>query len=159
MRSKSGQYHTPTPHSHYYIQTHSLMLSLSLSLDFTDGSYGCCDMSSPGIMLLIYDLINGASHLKLQIMDIETGNVLNTLKHTLFPVAKIEILEQFNSKLLIKQTGHPLQIVDVTDPSPPIISLPSLSLTHTHTHTSPQPSLSLYIYIYCIYSHRHPTSP
>ena len=66
---------------------------------------------SPGIMLLIYD--KTPSHVPLKILCIETGKVVKAFKHLLHRGKKVEFIEQFNEKLLVKQEGENLQIVDV----------------------------------------------
>jgi len=66
---------------------------------------------SPGIMLLIYKREGG--YVPLKILSIETGKVLRSFNHLLHRTKKIEFIEQFNEKLLVKQEYEPLQIVDV----------------------------------------------
>eukprot|EP00960_Hanusia_phi_P053934 762505-Hanusia_phi.AAC.1 len=68
---------------------------------------------SPGIMLLIYQKSADGGNVPLKIIDIENGNVLQSLKQPLHRTRKIDFIEQFNEKLLIKQEGEPLQIVDI----------------------------------------------
>jgi len=70
---------------------------------------------SPGIMLLIYN--RSPSHVPLKILSIETGNVLKDFKHMLHRHKKVDFIEQFNEKLLVKQENENLQIVDVRDSS------------------------------------------
>ncbi|KNC55503.1 uncharacterized protein AMSG_01768 [Thecamonas trahens ATCC 50062] len=66
---------------------------------------------SPGIMLLIYP--RTTSHVPLKILNIETGEVLKEFKHLLHRNKRVDFIEQFNEKLLIKQENENLQIVDV----------------------------------------------
>ena len=66
---------------------------------------------SPGIMLLI--LRRQGGHVPLKILSIEDGAVLQKFNHLLHRTKKIEFIEQFNEKLLVKQEGEDLQIVDV----------------------------------------------
>lgn len=66
---------------------------------------------SPGIMLLIYNRLPG--HVVLKILSIEDGKVLTTFKHLLHRNKKIDFIEQFNEKLLVKQENENLQILDV----------------------------------------------
>ena len=66
---------------------------------------------SPGIMLLI--LRRQGGHVPLKILSIEDGSVLQKFNHLLHRTKKIEFIEQFNEKLLVKQEGEDLQIVDV----------------------------------------------
>jgi len=66
---------------------------------------------SPGIMLLIYERSNDFVHLK--IVAIETGEVLKSFKHQLDGKKKVDFIEQFNEKLLVKQDGGNLEIFDV----------------------------------------------
>jgi hypothetical protein len=93
------------------LQTYSLLYEISgLQIDEIK--------ISPGIMLLVYNLwnVNNVStrnSLELRVLNIETGCLLTAFNQPLHPVSAIQILEQFNSKLLIKQVNHKLQIVDV----------------------------------------------
>ncbi|KAJ3697062.1 hypothetical protein LUZ61_000767 [Rhynchospora tenuis] len=66
---------------------------------------------SPGIMLLIFE--KTPSHVPLQILSIEDGSVLKTFNHLLHKNKKVDFIEQFNEKLLVKQEGENLQILDV----------------------------------------------
>ena len=63
-------------------------------------------------MLLIYRR-NVPEKIRLQILDIKNGTVLKDFDHVLKPQQKIEFIEQFNEKLLIKQTKEDLHIYDV----------------------------------------------
>ena len=50
----------------------------------------------------------------LQILNIEDGQVTKSFHHPLHPDGKkLDFIEQFNEKLLVKQQDHDLQIVDV----------------------------------------------
>jgi WD40 repeat protein len=66
---------------------------------------------SPGVMLLIYQRTENSLPLKL--VSVETGEVLKSFSRMLHRGKAIEFIEQFNSKLLIKQQGHDMEIVDV----------------------------------------------
>ncbi|XP_078429575.1 uncharacterized protein LOC144701703 isoform X2 [Wolffia australiana] len=66
---------------------------------------------SPGIMLLIFNRAPG--HVPLQILSIEDGTVLKSFNHLLHRNKKIDFIEQFNEKLLVKQDNENLQILDV----------------------------------------------
>ncbi|KAK6266979.1 hypothetical protein QUC31_017816 [Theobroma cacao] len=66
---------------------------------------------SPGIMLLIFNRASG--HIPLKILSIEDGKVLKTFKHLLHRNKKVDFIEQFNEKLLVKQENENLQILDV----------------------------------------------
>ncbi|XP_042031612.1 uncharacterized protein LOC121778348 isoform X2 [Salvia splendens] len=66
---------------------------------------------SPGIMLLIFTKTQGAVPLK--ILSIEDGTVLKSFNHLLHRNKKVDFIEQFNEKLLVKQENENLQIVDV----------------------------------------------
>lgn len=68
---------------------------------------------SPGIMLLIYNRAKNGSFIPLTIVNIMTGRSLKKWKHKLIPGKKIEFIEQFNEKLLVKQSTEKLQIIDV----------------------------------------------
>ena len=67
---------------------------------------------SPGIMLVIYHKKPDQNSIPLFIRSIETGEVLKKFSHIL-KVKKIDFIEQFNEKLLIKQEHEDLQIIDV----------------------------------------------
>lgn len=75
---------------------------------------------SPGAMLLIQT--RSESYVPLRIVDIETGTVLKSFNHLLHRNRKIDFVEQFNEKLLVKQENENLQIVDVRTAD--IVSVP-----------------------------------
>ena len=52
-------------------------------------------------------------YVPLKILSIEDGSVLQKFNHLLHRTKKIEFIEQFNEKLLVKQEGESLNIVDV----------------------------------------------
>ncbi|KAG5135134.1 hypothetical protein AAZX31_09G248700 [Glycine max] len=66
---------------------------------------------SPGIMLLIYNRTSG--HIPLKIISIEDGTILKVFNHLLHRNKKVDFIEQFNEKLLVKQENENLQILDV----------------------------------------------
>uniref|UniRef100_A0A7N0RAP1 Transducin/WD40 repeat-like superfamily protein n=1 Tax=Kalanchoe fedtschenkoi TaxID=63787 RepID=A0A7N0RAP1_KALFE len=66
---------------------------------------------SPGIMLLIFN--RASSHVPLKILSIEDGTVLRDFNHLLHRNKKLDFIEQFNEKLLVKQENENLQIRDV----------------------------------------------
>jgi len=66
---------------------------------------------SPGIMLLIFEHEPG--YVPLKILSIETGEELKSFKHQLCRKQKVDFVEQFNEKLLVKQENENLQILDV----------------------------------------------
>ncbi|CAI8598666.1 unnamed protein product [Vicia faba] len=66
---------------------------------------------SPGIMLLIF--AKSSSHVPLKILSIEDGTVLKSFNHLLYRNKKVDFIEQFNEKLLVKQENENLQILDV----------------------------------------------
>ncbi|WJX82385.1 hypothetical protein P8452_65153 [Trifolium repens] len=66
---------------------------------------------SPGIMLLIFNRATG--HIPLKIISIEDGTVLKAFNHLLHRNKKVDFIEQFNEKLLVKQENENLQILDV----------------------------------------------
>ncbi|XP_020574279.1 uncharacterized protein LOC110020497 [Phalaenopsis equestris] len=66
---------------------------------------------SPGIMLLICRRSPGFVPLK--ILSIEDGTVLKSFNHLLHRNKKVDFIEQFNEKLLVKQENENLQILDV----------------------------------------------
>ena len=63
-------------------------------------------------MLLIFSRASG--HIPLKILSIEDGTVLKTFKHLLHRNKKVDFIEQFNEKLLVKQENENLQILDVS---------------------------------------------
>lgn len=67
---------------------------------------------SPGIMLLIF--AKASSHVPLKILSIEDGSVLKSFNHLLHRNKKVDFIEQFNEKLLVKQENENLQILDVS---------------------------------------------
>ena len=62
---------------------------------------------SQGIMLLIYQKAPNGGHVPLKVLSIETGDVLQSFKHQLHRSKKIDFIEQFNEKLLVKQVAKP----------------------------------------------------
>jgi hypothetical protein len=62
-------------------------------------------------MLLIYD--RTPSYVPLKILSIEDGKPLKFFKHLLHRNKKIDFIEQFNEKLLVKQEDENFQILDV----------------------------------------------
>ncbi|KAF9680141.1 hypothetical protein SADUNF_Sadunf06G0090300 [Salix dunnii] len=66
---------------------------------------------SPGIMLLILNRSSGFVPLK--ILSIEDGTILKDFHHLLHRNKKVDFIEQFNEKLLVKQENENLQILDV----------------------------------------------
>lgn len=70
-----------------------------------------CFLNSPGIMLLIFTKASG--HVPLRILSIEDGTILKCFNHLLHRNKKVDFIEQFNEKLLVKQENENLQILDV----------------------------------------------
>ncbi|XP_039145984.1 uncharacterized protein LOC120283380 isoform X2 [Dioscorea cayenensis subsp. rotundata] len=68
---------------------------------------------SPGIMLLIFR--RASSYVPLKILSIEDGTILKSFNHLLHRNKKVDFIEQFNEKLLVKQENENLQILDVRD--------------------------------------------
>ncbi|KAK1288212.1 hypothetical protein QJS10_CPB19g01946 [Acorus calamus] len=66
---------------------------------------------SPGIMLLIFH--RGPNCVPLKILSIEDGTVLKSFTHLLHRDKRVDFIEQFNEKLLVKQENENLQIRDV----------------------------------------------
>lgn len=66
---------------------------------------------SQGILLLIHD--RQESHLPIRIHNIDTGEKLKEFNHLVHRKRKIDFIEQFHEKLLVKQEHENLQIVDV----------------------------------------------
>ncbi|KAL0452625.1 UNVERIFIED_CONTAM: hypothetical protein Slati_1240600 [Sesamum latifolium] len=83
---------------------------------------------SPGIMLLIFMKTYGGVPLK--ILSIEDGTVLKSFSHLLHRNKKVDFIEQFNEKLLVKQENENLQILDVR------CSSPSIMVPHVRKMTS-----------------------
>ncbi|KAM0912162.1 hypothetical protein ACQ4PT_012876 [Festuca glaucescens] len=79
--------------------------------------YSICDKDiqeikiSPGIMLVIYQ--KATNHVPLMIVSIEDGKPLKTFTQLLHRNRKVDFIEQFNEKLLVKQDKENLQIIDV----------------------------------------------
>jgi hypothetical protein len=64
-------------------------------------------------MLLIF--AKATSHVPLKILSIEDGTVLKSFNHLLYRNKKVDFIEQFNEKLLVKQENENLQILDVSN--------------------------------------------
>ncbi|KAM0023618.1 hypothetical protein Hdeb2414_s0023g00641391 [Helianthus debilis subsp. tardiflorus] len=62
-------------------------------------------------MLLIFRKSIGLVPLK--ILSIEDGTVLKSFNHLINRCKKVDFIEQFNDKVLIKQENENLQILDV----------------------------------------------
>nr|GEW74080.1 transducin/WD40 repeat-like superfamily protein [Tanacetum cinerariifolium] len=62
-------------------------------------------------MLLRFN--KSSSHVPLKILSIEDGTVLKSFNHLLHRNKKVDFIEQFNEKLLVKQENENLQILDV----------------------------------------------
>lgn len=84
----------------------------ALYCEFSIDLYVLLFCSSPGIMLLIF--ARTTSHVPLKILSIEDGTVLKSFNHLLHRNKKVDFIEQFNEKLLVKQENENLQILDVT---------------------------------------------
>ena len=67
---------------------------------------------SPGILLLIHQR-HTTGYVPLRILSIDNGTVLKQFNHLLIRTKKVDFIEQFNEKLLVKQEGENLNIVDV----------------------------------------------
>jgi len=63
-------------------------------------------------MLLIF--AKGSGHVPLKILSIEDGTVLQSFNHPIHRNKKVDFIEQFNEKLLVKQENENLQILDVS---------------------------------------------
>ena len=68
---------------------------------------------SPGVMLLVSNYNKSQTHLALKLLAIEDGTTLRSLKQPMKRDREIEVIEQFNEKLLLKQQGSPLLIIDL----------------------------------------------
>jgi hypothetical protein len=77
-------------------------------------------------MLLIYD--RTPSYVPLKILSIEDGKPLKFFKHLLHRNKKIDFIEQFNEKLLVKQEDENFQILDVCHTHESYLIFFSLSL-------------------------------
>lgn len=66
---------------------------------------------SPGIMLLVFERME--SYVPIRILNVTNGQLLRDIKHMLHRKRKLEFIEQFHQKLLVKQENENLQIVDV----------------------------------------------
>ncbi|KAF3339694.1 hypothetical protein FCM35_KLT15465 [Carex littledalei] len=89
---------------------------------------------SPGIMLLIFE--RTPSHVPLQILSIEDGTILKTFNHLLHRNKKVDFIEQFNEKLLVKQENENLQILDIN----------SFELTEVSSTDFLTPSAFIFLY-------------
>lgn len=77
---------------------------------------------SPGIMLLIHHRADSNSHVALRIVDIESGLTVKDFVHLLHRRQKLDVIELFDEKLLVKQEHENLQILDVRTAE--VISVP-----------------------------------
>ncbi|KAL9421893.1 hypothetical protein AB3S75_034211 [Citrus x aurantiifolia] len=67
--------------------------------------------TGPGVLLLIFT--RTGDHVPLKILSIEDGSVLKSFNHIIHRNKKVDFIELFNEKLLIKQENENLQILDV----------------------------------------------
>lgn len=67
---------------------------------------------SPGIMLLIFK--RATSHVPLRIISNKDGTILKFFNHVFHLNTKVDFIEKFNEKLLVKQESENLQILDLT---------------------------------------------
>ena len=67
---------------------------------------------SPGIMLIVCNRHEETS-IPLRLLSIESGETLRVVKQPIRRGKKVDIIEQFNEKLMLKQEGCPLLIVDL----------------------------------------------
>lgn len=68
---------------------------------------------SPGIMLLVCKYTQDDTSIPLRVLSVETGEVLRELRQPIRPGKKVDIIEQFNERLMLKQEGLPLHIIDL----------------------------------------------
>ena len=64
-------------------------------------------------MLLVCRHDPSESSIPLRILSIETGEVLRDFRQPIRPGVSVDIIEQFNERLMLKQEGFPLHIVDL----------------------------------------------
>ena len=62
-------------------------------------------------MLVIYDRM--PSYVSLKILSIADGKPIKSFKHSLQPNKRVVFMEHFNEKLLVKQEGENIQILDI----------------------------------------------
>ncbi|CAM8970727.1 unnamed protein product [Rhodiola kirilowii] len=67
--------------------------------------------TSPGIVLVIFN--RASSHVPLKMLSVEDGTVLKSFKLQLHCNKKVQLIEQFNEKLFVKQENEKLQILNV----------------------------------------------
>ena len=77
----------------------------------------------PGLMMVVYK--SRSSHLPLRILDVYTGELLRDMCHLLHKDKRLEFVENFNHKVLIKQEGCYMQLLDIFDSSVKEIDLPT----------------------------------
>lgn len=66
---------------------------------------------APGLLMLVYD--TRSSHLPLRVIDVYTGELLRDIYHLLHKEKRIEFVELFNHKVLIKQEFCCMQLLDI----------------------------------------------
>nr|CAD1822566.1 unnamed protein product [Ananas comosus var. bracteatus] len=90
-----------------------------LTYSSQDGIYKVFDLKNYSFLYAISDKnvqeikIRSPSYVPLKILSIEDGSVLKSFNHLLHRNKKIDFIEQFNEKLLVKQENENLQILDV----------------------------------------------
>ncbi|KAL5974896.1 hypothetical protein ACLOJK_031570 [Asimina triloba] len=84
-----------------------------------EGIYKVFDLKNYSMLYSISDKnvqeikIRTSSHVPLKILSIEDGSVLKSFNHLLHRNRKVDFIEQFNEKLLVKQENENLHILDV----------------------------------------------
>ncbi|XP_022761334.1 uncharacterized protein LOC111307583 isoform X2 [Durio zibethinus] len=91
-----------------------------LTYSAQDSIYKVFDLKNYTMLYSISDthvneikISRASGHIPLKILSIEDGTVLKTFKHLLHRNKKVDFIEQFNEKLLVKQENENLQILDV----------------------------------------------
>ncbi|GJN14746.1 hypothetical protein PR202_gb01603 [Eleusine coracana subsp. coracana] len=90
-----------------------------LTYSAQDSTYKVFDLKNYTLLYSVSDKnvqeikIRTSSSVPLKILSIEDGTVLKSFSHLLHRNKKVDFIEQFNEKLLVKQEGENLQILDV----------------------------------------------
>jgi len=89
---------------------------------------------SSSLILCVYK--RSSRHVPIKILNIEDGSERCSMKHLLHTNKEIDLIEQFNEKLLVKQQGENLQIVDVK----------SKAIVEVDQSVFPKPAAFIFLY-------------
>ena len=97
-------------------------------------------------MLIVCNRAEEETSIPLRLLSIETGEVLRELRQPIRAGKKLDIIEQFNERLMLKQEGSDLLIVDLLKNTVVKVAAPPHSASTLHLHTPPPPTRPLFFF-------------